>query len=69
MSVSVHARGSVCLFVNPLDTRRIKLSWLHGLSWFFLFQHVNDCSIVRTCVYGCVQVHKTEGGEGERVCS
>lgn len=49
------------LFVNPVDTRCIKLSWSLVLSWFFLSQHVNKCRVVRICVHGCVQVHTTEG--------
>lgn len=62
--MSVSAGGSVCLFVNPLDNRCIKLSWQLGLSWFFLVQHVNDCSLLRICVYGRVEEHKTEGARG-----
>lgn len=55
--------------MNLVDTRCIKLSWPLGLSWFFLSQHVNECIVVRICVYGCVQVHKTEGAKASvRVC-
>lgn len=60
--VCTHSYLCVCVFVNLLDIRCIKLSWQLGLSWFFLSRHENGCSVPRICVCGCVRVHETGGG-------